>query len=186
MAQFGLKQPMVGYLAISLSGILAVLGILVSLSPPPSGGIWHWSVLLAFIVVGLVAIGIGIKDRSNADASQKELKDTIDNLKDAVDNLTRPIGNTATPRARDPDTIYQNDTAAGRVSGARITLNESQVYFDEIENTGNLDRARTFEYRDFVLQIVRADAYIGMLVAQGGVKNNVLQHVVCRITGRVH
>ena len=69
----------------------------------------------------------------------------------------------------------------------RITLNESKVYFDQVENAGNLDTRKPFEYRDYVLKFIRADSFTGMLVqAPGGVATNVYQHVVSEIIGRTH
>jgi hypothetical protein len=116
----------------------------------------------------------------------KELKDTIDGLKDAISKLTKPLSkDIAATQARDPDAIYQSDLAVGHVVGARITLNQGQVYLDQIENAANLDKSKTFEYRDYVLRLGRADSYIGMLVGPSGVATNVYQHAVAEIVGRV-
>lgn len=140
-----------------------------------------------FVLVGLVAIGVGIKDRLNADTAQEELKNTINGLKDSIDKMTKPISAPSVKPARDPDALYQNENVVGNVIGARITLNESKVYFEQIENTGHLDTQKNFEYRDYILHFLRADSYIGMLVqAPGGVATNVYQRVVCEIVGRVH
>jgi hypothetical protein len=101
--------------------------------------------------------------------------------------MTKPISAPSVKPARDPDALYQNENVVGNVIGARITLNESKVYFEQIENTGHLDTQKNFEYRDYILHFLRADSYIGMLVqAPGGVATNVYQRVVCEIVGRVH
>ncbi len=161
------------------------MGVAMSLKPPATKRMgWVW--FAAFLIIGLIAIVASVKDRQNADAEQSELKKTIDGLRDTIDKLTQPIGKAVGATTRDPDTIYQNGAAAGHVVGARITLNQSQVYFDQIENAGNLDQSKTFEYRDYVLRLVRADSYIGMLVSPSGVATNVYQHVVCEIVGRTH
>jgi hypothetical protein len=166
---------MVAIAAIALPIVLAVLGVIVSINPPSKKGhdrkIW----IGVFILLGIFAVGIGIADRHNSDRAQNELKDSID-------QLTKPIPPKAEVPARDPDT---NGNAVGKVTGARITLNESRVYFEQIENAGNLDTNKPFEYRDYILRFVRADAYIGMLVSPRGVANNVYRNVVCEIIGRV-
>jgi hypothetical protein len=175
---------MIAYAAIALPFILTVMGVALALKPPQTPrSAWVW--FAAFLVAGVLAIGTTIKDRINTDAAQEVLKDTVNSLKDAINKLTKPISNQSTAPARDPDAIYQNGNAVGRVTGARITLNESRVYFDQIENTGNLDRSKTFEYREYILRLLRADTYIGMLVTPSGVANNVYQHAVCEIVGRV-
>jgi hypothetical protein len=173
---------MIAGLAIALPIILAVMGIVMGLvmaiSPPSP--IFIWSCVAAFAVVGAIAIGVGIKDRQNSDAA-------IKGLTDAINAMTKPLPQATLKPARDPDAIYQNDNIVGKVTAPRVTLNESKVYFDQIENAGNLDTKKNFEYRDYVLHWIRADAYIGMLVqATGGVATNVYQRVVCEIVGRVH
>ena len=119
---------------------------------------WVW--FAAFLIIGLIAIVASVKDRQNADAEQSELKADTNRagLGIPIDKLTQPIGKAVGATTRDPDTIYQNGAAAGHVVGARITLNQSQVYFEQIENAGNLDQSKTFEYRDYVLRLVRADS----------------------------
>jgi hypothetical protein len=181
--------PMIAAFAIALPIILAVMGVvmgLVMLLSPPSP-IFIWSCVAAFAVLGLVAIGVSIKDRHNVDAAQEELKTIIKGLQDSIDKMTKPVTAPTAQLARDPDALYQNESGVGKVIGARITLNESKVYFEQIENAGHLDTNKNFEYRDYILRFVRADAYIGMLVqAPGGIATNVYQRVVCEIVGRVH
>jgi hypothetical protein len=174
---------MVAIGTIALPIVLAVMGVFVALKPPATETIqWIW--IVGFVVVGFIAIGTGIADRRNADAAQDRLQQDIKGLKDAVEKLTQPISE-PTIKGRDPDTIYQNGNSVGKVIGARITLNESKVYFEQIENAGNLDRFKTFEYRDYVLRFLGADSFTGMLVTPGRVATNVYQHVVCEIVGRV-
>jgi hypothetical protein len=180
--EFGTRMSVIA--AIALPIVLAVMGIIVSIKTPPKEGYWHWAWLAAFVVAGSVAIFAGVKDRMASDAGQQELKATINGLRDSIDKLTKPLGNETTPPKRDPDTLYQNGGPVGKVTGARITLNESKVYFDQIENAGNLDLSKVFEYRDYNLRFVRADSHIGMLVTNNGVATNVYQHVVCDIAGR--
>ncbi len=178
---------MIAGLAIALPIILAVMGVIVALNPPPPIGLIHWIWVGAFVAVGMIAIAIGIKDRLNADAAQDRLRIEIRGLRDAIETMTKPIASVPVKPTRDPDAIYQNENITGKVIGARITLNESKVYFEQLENAGHLDTKKPFEYRDYVLRFVRADLYIGMLVqAPGGVATNVYQRVVCEIIGRVH
>jgi hypothetical protein len=167
---------MIAYAAVALPVILAVMGIAVTLKPPNSSpAAWTW--FGAFLIIGAITVVVGVKDRQNSDA-------TLNGLKDAIDKLTKPIGAENVRPSRDPDSIYQNGAQVGQVTGARITLNQSQVYFDQIKNAGNLDRSKTFEYRDLILRLVRADSYAGMLVSPEGVATNVYQRVVCEIVGR--
>lgn len=178
---------MTAAIAIALPIILAVMGIVVALNPPPAAGLLHWGWVGGFVLVGLVAIGVGIKDRRDAGAAQEQLETTINGLKDSIDKLTKPVSRQSTKPARDPEALYQNENVVGKVTGARVTLNESKVYFEQIENAGNLDTRKNFEYRDYVLHFIRADSYTGMLVrAPGGVATNVYQRVVSGIVGRVH
>jgi len=147
----------------------------------------HWAWLGAFLVVGLVTIWTGVKDRQNADLSQNNMQTTVQGLKDSIEKLTVPVS--AQPSAegsRDPDEIYQIGSSVGKVTGARITPNESKIYFAEIDNTGNLDRSKTFEYRDYVIRLVSAQSYVGMLIGPAGVATNVYQNAVCEIVGRSH
>jgi hypothetical protein len=178
---------MVGGLAIALPIILAVMGVVVALNPPAAIGRVHWIWVGAFVLVGLAAIGVGIKDPLNADAAQEELKSTIGGLKDSIDKMTKPINAPSVKPARYPDALYQNENVVGKVIGARITLNESKIYFEQIESAGNLETNRNFEYREYILHFIRAESYVGMLIrAPGGAATSVYQHVVCEIVGRVH
>lgn len=178
---------MITGIAISLPIILAVMGVVVTIRPVSREGTWHWISIGAFVLAGVLAVVIGIADRHNSDNAQQELKDTVKGLKDSIDQLTKPVPQKSQLPSRDPDSLYQNENIVGKVVGARITLNDSKVYFDQIENSGNLDTKKNFEYRDYVLHFIRADAFIGMLVqAPGGVATNVYQRVVCEIVGRVH
>lgn len=172
--------------AVALPIILALLGIIVSIKPI-SPGRWQKATIAAFILLGGIAAFLVVMDRLNSDKAQADLKHTIDGLRDSIDKLTRPISAPSIKPARDPDALYQNENVVGKVVGARVTLNESKVYFEQIENASNLDTNKNFEYRDYVLHFVRADSFIGMLVqAPGGIKTGVYQRVVCEIVGRVH
>jgi hypothetical protein len=145
---------------------------------------WFWGI--AFGLVGVLTIAASVKVVADSGAAQKTLSNDIKGLKDAIDKLTQPLTKPSPLPQRDPDTIYQNNSPAGRVIAPRITLNESKIYFDEIQNAGNLDTNKTFEYRDFILHMTRADSFIGMLVTPSGVATSVYQHVVCEIVGRAN
>ena len=171
--------------AVVLPIILAVLGVIVSIRPIAPGK-WQKATIAAFIFLGGIAALLAAIDRLNSDKAQAELKRAIEGLRDSIDQLTKPVPQPIKP-ARDPDAVYQNENAVGRVIGARITLNESKVYFEQIQNAGNLDTNKNFEFRDYVLHFIRADRYVGMLVQMpGGVATNVYQHVVCEIVGRIN
>jgi hypothetical protein len=179
-----LKAPlMITSAAIALPILLAVMGILMSLRPPATnGGRWSWGG--SFLIVGLLAIIAGTIDRKHSDARQDQLQNDINGLRDAVQQLTKPL-QPVVRAARDPDALYQNGNGVGKVTGARITLNESKVFFEQIENAGNLDTSKPFEYRDYVLRFIRADSHIGMLITPSGVATNVYRNVVCGIVGHV-
>lgn len=174
---------MIAGLAVALPILLGLMGVAVTLIPPPETGMIRWVWMAAFAIIGIAAFSVGVADRHSSDGEQDALRREIKGLTEAVKALTKPV-ETPSP-GRDPDTIYQNGMPAGKIKSARITLNDSKIYFDQLENAGSLDRAKTFEYRDFRLRFIRADSYIGMLVTSDGVANNVYQHVVSEIVGRV-
>jgi hypothetical protein len=179
----GFTPNRIAIAALTLQLILALMGIFVSVGPPQGNEGWIWP--MAFVVVGAIASFFAIKNQQNNDKALKELKTTIDGLKGSIYQLTKPIDAEAQkPRARNRDTIYENGSAVGRVKGARITSSESEVYFDEIDNTSDLECFKTFEYRDYVLRFVRAEKYLVRLIASPKVTNNVYQHVVCEIVDR--
>jgi hypothetical protein len=125
----------------------------------------------------------GIVDRHNSDRAQQKLEQTVTGLKDAIGKLTKPVESQKRSQ-RDPDALYQNGNSIGKVVGARITLNESKVFFEEIQNAGGLDTRRPFEYRDYILRFIRADSYTGMRISNEGVATNVYTNVVTEIVGR--
>jgi cytochrome c-type biogenesis protein CcmH/NrfF len=57
--------------AVSLPIILAVMGVIVALKPPSTAMLWVW--VVAFIIVGLIAIVVNVIDRRNADDAIKGL-----------------------------------------------------------------------------------------------------------------
>jgi hypothetical protein len=88
---------------------------------------------------------------------------------------------------RDPDGIYQYGRMVGKVIAPRIVLNQSRAFFDQIQNAGDLDRAKAFEYRDHMLRFLKAESFAGMSIVVGGpVANNVYSGVVCEIVGRTN
>jgi hypothetical protein len=173
--------------------ILSLMGVAVTVWSPKDRKP-HWIWVLAFALVGVLTIIASIKQVRDSDAAQTNLTDslqkltkTVDGLQGAINALTKPIQKepeTTIHPARNPDTIYQNGITVGHVVAPRITLSESKIYFDEIQNAGNLDRSKPFEYRDFVLKMTNEDSYIGMLVTPSGVATSVYRHVVCEIVGR--
>ena len=169
---------MVAFFAIALPIGLALMGVIVARTV-------HWIWVAAFVLFGAAAIVVGIQDRRSADIGQKKLAATINGLRDSINKLTQPV-TTPTVPARDPDSLYQNGNVVGKVIAPRITLSESRIFFEQIENAGNLDKQKNFEYRDYILKFIRADSFIGMLVQPGSVAANVYKHVVCEIVGRLH
>jgi hypothetical protein len=161
--------------------ILALMGVAVSVWPPKKK-IIHWTWGIAFAAVGIITIAGSVKQQQDSDNALAEQTKAFQGLERAIKDLTKPLRNDSTQR--DPDTIYQNGVGVGHVISPRITPNESKIYFEEIQNAGNLDRSKSFEYRDFVLKMISADSYIGMLVTPSGVATSVYRHAVCEIVGR--
>jgi hypothetical protein len=136
------------------------------------------------MVAALTILG-ALKQQQDADAAQAALAKSLGDLKQAVYALTKPLSAapSQTAPARDPDGVYQNDRLVGTVIAPRITLNESRVYFAEIQNATDLDINKPFEYRDFVLRVIHVNARIGLLLSPGSVSTGVLENVVCEIIG---
>ena len=83
--------------------------------------------------------------------------------------------------APDPDTIYQFDVAVGHVVAAEDPI-AGHIKFGRIEDAVQLDMARNFEYRNYVLKYERADV-IGNTAIMGK-KSLTLINVTCEIVGR--
>src|ERR1035437_7850174 len=138
MAEFG---------AIALPSILAVLGVVVSFETIPKSGDWQWVWVAAFAILGILAVISQISDRRATDKDQRELQESVKGLRDSIDKLTKPPAQASKQTQRDPDAVYQNGNTIGKVVGARVTLNESKVYFGEIQNAAGFDIHKPFEYR---------------------------------------
>jgi hypothetical protein len=175
MAEFG---------AIALPIILAVLGVVVSFEAVPKGGRLQWVWVGSFAVLGILAVISQISDRHATDKDQRELKESVKGLKDSIEKMTKEPAQPLKQTQRDPDGIYQNGNSIGKIIGARITLNESKVYFREIQNAAGFDTSKPFEYRDYILRFIRADSYTGMRISTDGVAMNVYGNVVSEIIGR--
>lgn len=175
MAEFG---------AIALPIILAVLGVVVSFEAVPKKGLLQWVWVGAFAILGVLAVISQVSDRHATDKDQRALKESVKGLQDSIEMMTKPLAQPLKQTQRDSDFLYQNGNSAGKAIGARITLNESKVYFSEIQNADGLDTRKPFEYRDYILRFIRADSYTGMRVSNEGVATNVYSNVVCEIAGR--
>ena len=167
---------------------LGVMGVAMSVWPPERVGVrdWkisHWAWIAGFVLVAILTFLAGIEQWHSTETSQDELNKNVKELKVAVEALTKPLPKD-TDRSRDPDAIYQNGAVVGKVIAPRIALNQSKIYFEQLQNAGKLDQSKPFEYRDFELKIGKVDSYIEMLVSSAsGVATNVYQHVVCDIVG---
>jgi hypothetical protein len=87
--------------------------------------------------------------------------------------------------SRDPDKVYQLGQPVGDVSQVDIRLHDGTVTFGEMENTGNLDRNATFEYRQYTLQMQQPPrTSAGLSIDMNGTTvANKLEGVVCKIIG---
>jgi hypothetical protein len=164
--------------------MLALMGVGVTVWPPTKS-MHHWIWGIAFIIIAILTIMSSVKQQHDSDSVQRELAQKLEGLQNAIKALTKPLLPKRVKPIRNPDSVYQNGIAVGTVIAPRITLNESKIYFEEIQNATNLDRSSSFEYRDFVLRIISARAYIGMLITPNGVATGVYRNVVCEIIGRV-
>ena len=54
---------------------------------------------------------------------------------------------------RDHKKIYQKGIEVGNITGG-ITISDSCIVFDEVCDTGNLDKEVPFEYRNYTLKII--------------------------------
>jgi hypothetical protein len=89
-------------------------------------------------------------------------------------------------KKEDPLCVSGSRAAAdveGRGAVAAVEGRE-QSNFDEIDNSGSLDRSKPFEYRDLILRMIRADSYIGLLISPAGAIPSVYRRVVSEIVGR--
>ena len=166
--------------------VLGLMGVAVTVWLPTKP-LHHWIWGIAFVVVGIVAVGGSLKQLRDSDKTNTEQTQALKDLRRAVENLTKPVPAPApsTP-AKDPDTLYQGGQNAGQVIAPREAINQSKIYFSMIVNAGSLDPNKQFNYREFTLKIVSVGSRIGMLVmTPGGVYTNVYRDVVCEITGRI-
>jgi hypothetical protein len=166
---------------ISVGGpvALALMGVAVAIWSPKQRK-YHWPLGISFALVGTLTVSATWKQVRDSDKAQSDLTNSVNELKLTLDKLTYPVKQT---NGLDPDAIYQNGSIVGRVIAPRITLNQSRVYFDRLQNAGNLDRKKTFEYRDYILKMLGAGGYTGMLITPGEVANSVYTNFVTEIVG---
>jgi hypothetical protein len=158
---------------------LALMGVAVAVwSPKQRKAHWTWGI--SFALVGALTVSATWKQARDSDKAQGDLTNSVNELKLTIDKLTIPVKQT---NGLDPDSIYQNGGIVGHVIAPRITLNQSRVYFEQLQNAGNLDRGRTFEYRDYILKMLGAGGYTGMLITPGEVANSVYTNFVAEIVG---
>ena len=79
---------------------------------------------------------------------------------------------------RDSMKIYQNGQVVGDVSG-RVTESETEIRFERLMNTGDLQRDLEFEYRRLRLKIVSVESISGMYMDGEITGTNVLGNVLC-------
>jgi hypothetical protein len=157
------------------------LGFRVTLRPPEAR--LHRQYKWAFGVLSLIGLALVIVITVRNGLIQSSISAKLDELKQAVEALTQPPR--AAPPSRNPDGIYQNGDLIGLAIAPRISLNESKIYFQEIQNATNLDRAKPFVYRDFILHMISASNYSASLITPTGVATGVYRNVVCEIVGNI-
>jgi hypothetical protein len=135
----------------------------------------RWALVCAVVAISLLVIEAGDKRQSQANAAQYGAANT-DGWRQAADQSTRPLGPDAIPPRGDPDSIYQRGNPAGKVTGARITLDGSRIYFAWVSDAENLDTTKPFVFRGYMLRFVGADAGNGV--------EQPYRNMVCAVRGR--
>lgn len=125
----------------------------------------RWLRLGALLIIGLLALEASGAFRSSTAAAQQNM------------DGTRPLEKEAIPPRGDPDAIYQRGNPAARVSGPRIALDQSMIYFAQVSDAENLDITKPFLYRGYMLNFVSADG-------NSGTPDKVYSNMVCKVRGR--
>lgn len=118
-----------------------------------------------FLTIGLLAFDAGNGSRWSQAAAQPNL------------DGTRPLETETIPPRGDPDAIYQGGNTAAKVTGPRIALDQSMIYFAQVSDAASLDITKPFLYRGYMLNFVSADG-------NAGTPDKVYQNMVCKVRGR--
>jgi hypothetical protein len=94
-----------------------------------------------------------------------------------ADQSTRPIGKDAIAPRGDPDAIYQRGSPAARVSGVRISRDQSRIYFAQVSDAANLDTSAPFVFRGYMLNFRSAGS-------RSGSPPDVYGNMICSVRGR--
>lgn len=124
---------------------------------------WLW--LGSLLAIGLLALEAGGELRLSEAVAQQNL------------DGTRPLEKEAIPPRGDPDAIYQGGNAAAKVTGPRIALDQSVIYFGQVDDAERLDITKPFLYRGYMLNFVSADG-------NSGTPDKVYRNMVCKVRGR--
>lgn len=117
------------------------------------------------LMIGLLAFDAGNGSRWSQAVAQPNLEGT------------KPLEPEAIPPRGDPDAIYQGGNAAAKVTGSRIALDQSMIYFAQVNDAAGLDITKPFLYRGYMLNFVSADG-------NAGTPDKAYQNMVCKVRGR--
>jgi hypothetical protein len=103
-----------------------------------------------------------------------------------VSEETKPSAPATTPAGRtgnyQEDAIYQDGNVVARVVGAEVRGDAREIYFAEINNSGNLILPEECEFRKYRLMIQRID-YASRIDQSAPEKGRVLRGVVAEVLG---
>ena len=99
---------------------------------------------------------------------------------------TKPSAPATTPAGRtgnyQEDAIYQDGNVVARVVGAEVRGDAREIYFAEINNSGNLILPEECEFRKYRLMIQRIE-YASRIDQGAPEKGRVLRGVVAEVLG---
>ena len=83
---------------------------------------------------------------------------------------------------RETDALYQGYKVVARVSGAAVDEAKSEVRFDEIYQSNQLDLGAEFEFQKWRLNFDSAES-MTMLTASAPQKGRIIEKAICKIAG---
>lgn len=87
--------------------------------------------------------------------------------------------------SRDPQKIYQNGQPVGNITG-EVKISDSQIIFDEITDSSQLERSQPIEYKRYKIKIIKIESSTGLSIVASDTgsqtKSSVLRNVVCEKT----
>ena len=115
-------------------------------------------------------------------ATIESLKTQVTGIESQLKELREHSRASSPDTSSDPDGIYQFERKVGTAQGTKIDEGQGIVLFGEILESQNLNPAKEFRYRNFILRI---DSLAGKnQVNSAGELHQSLVGVTCEIVGR--